>query len=96
MSIAPSQSELDAVKRQFYEEGVSVVDWARQRGFDVHLVYSVLSGRSRASRGESHRIAVALGLKSSRPPSLAIGGADTAARSPEGLVAAMASGGRHS
>lgn len=96
MSIAPSQSELDAVKRQFYEEGVSVVDWARQRGFDVHLVYSVLSGRSRASRGESHRIAVALGLKSSRPSTLVRGGADSTMQSPAGLAVAMAGGGRHS
>ncbi len=96
MSIAPSQSELDAVKRQFYEEGVSVVDWARQRGFDVHLVYSVLSGRSRASRGESHRIAVALGLKSSRPSTLVRGGSDSTMQSPAGLAVAMAGGGRHS
>jgi gp16 family phage-associated protein len=39
------------------------MDWARTNGFEVHLVYGVLSGRSRASRGASHRIAVALGLK---------------------------------
>lgn len=61
--MAPSKESLEATKRQLYDEGVSVMDWARTNGFDVHLVYGVLSGRSRASRGESHRIAVALGLK---------------------------------
>ncbi|MGC4062794.1 MAG: DNA-binding protein [Aquabacterium sp.] len=64
MSSSISAAALEAVKSQFFEGGISVVDWARENGFDVHLVYGVLSGRSRASRGESHRIAVALGLKS--------------------------------
>lgn len=64
MSSSIPAAALEAVKSQFFEGGISVVDWARENGFDVHLVYGVLSGRSRASRGESHRIAVALGLKS--------------------------------
>lgn len=61
--MSPSKEALDAIRRQLYDEGISVTDWARANGFDLHLVYGVLSGRSRASRGESHRIAVALGLK---------------------------------
>ncbi|MGC3987826.1 MAG: DNA-binding protein [Pseudorhodoferax sp.] len=61
--MAPSQLDIGAARQRFYDQGVSVVDWAREHGFDVHLVYGVLSGRSRASRGESHRIAIALGLK---------------------------------
>lgn len=68
--MAPSQASLEAVKLRFYEEGASVADWARENGFDIHLVYSVLSGRSRASRGESHRIAVALGLKTPKAATL--------------------------
>ena len=55
------------VRQRLYDEGIPVIDWARSHGFDVHLVYSVLSGRSRASRGEGHRIAVALGLKPGAP-----------------------------
>lgn len=70
MNLAPSEAAREAIKHRFYDEGVSVVDWARERGFDVHLVYGVLSGRSRATRGESHRIAVALGLKGGVVPSL--------------------------
>ncbi|NHZ83614.1 DNA-binding protein [Massilia sp. CCM 8695] len=61
--MAPSQTARDAVKRRFYNEGITVTDWARANDFDVNLVYGVLSGRSRAQRGESHRIAIALGLK---------------------------------
>lgn len=64
--MAPSETALDAVRRRLYEDGISAIDWARENGFDAHLVYGVLSGRSRASRGESHRIAVALGLKPQR------------------------------
>jgi gp16 family phage-associated protein len=56
-------SRLDAVRRRFYLRGESVAEWARSRGFDERNVYSVLSGRSRASRGQCHLIAIELGLK---------------------------------
>lgn len=51
------------VKARFAAEGVSISEWARARGFNVVTVYRVLSGRSKALRGESHHIAVALGIK---------------------------------
>lgn len=56
---------LPEVRQRFLDDGVSVAGWARDRGFSLPLVYSVLSGRNRASRGESFQISVALGL---RPP----------------------------
>jgi gp16 family phage-associated protein len=43
--------------------GRSVAEWARHNGFPAALVYAVLGGRRKCLRGESHRIAVALGLK---------------------------------
>lgn len=58
-----SAQSLAATRQRFFDQGISVVEWARSNGFDVHLVYAVLSGRSKARRGEGHRIAVALGLK---------------------------------
>jgi gp16 family phage-associated protein len=61
MQISPQA--LENIRRQFFAHGRTVTDWAKENGFERHLVYSVLSGRSRALRGESHRIAVALGLK---------------------------------
>jgi gp16 family phage-associated protein len=69
MRISPQK--LLQVKNQFFQDGRSVADWARTHQFSEHLVYAVLSGRSKASRGESHRIATELGLKSpgcSTPP----------------------------
>lgn len=49
----------------FYDEGISMTDWAREHGFPRQAVYAVLSGRSRCTRGRGHRIAVALGMKRS-------------------------------
>lgn len=68
----PSEA-LDTVKKQFFDQGITVVEWARAHEFDVHLVYGVLSGRTKARRGESHRIAVALGLKPAASSGLGIG-----------------------
>lgn len=59
----PDRNAIETVRRRFYESGTTVTDWARERGFDRSLVYSVLNGRCLARRGASHRIAVALGLK---------------------------------
>lgn len=51
------------VKRLFSERGLSVSGWAKKNGFSQALVYQVLSGKRQAMRGESHKIATALGLK---------------------------------
>jgi gp16 family phage-associated protein len=53
-------------KTKFFMEGRSVADWARENNFHQDLVYAVLNGRSKGLRGESHRIAVRLGLKPTR------------------------------
>ncbi|MDF3822079.1 DNA-binding protein [Leptospira sp. 96542] len=54
---------LDQIKESFRTNGVTVRQFARANGFNETLVYAVLSGTNKASRGESFRIAVALGLK---------------------------------
>lgn len=51
------------VKLELQNHGISISEWARLAGFSGNLVHAVLNGRNKASRGESHRIAVALGLK---------------------------------
>lgn len=89
MTLTPEA--LQAARGRFFEQGISITEWARDHKFDVSLVYSVLSGRSRATRGESHRIAVALGLKGGG--SLQLAGAATvasvdAAAAPEGAPSA--------
>lgn len=51
------------VRQVFENSGISIAEWARVKGFSAQLVYRVLSGKHRATRGQSHRIAVELGIK---------------------------------
>lgn len=57
--------ELKRTKDAFFDVGISVAEWAHANNFNLQLVYRVLNGTCKASRGESHKIAVALGLKHS-------------------------------
>ena len=49
--------------KQFRDTGINVKAWALSRGFNPALVYSVLRGERKCLRGQSHEVAVALGLK---------------------------------
>ncbi len=51
------------VRSIFADSGISIAEWARAEGFSTALVYQVLEGKRQCVRGQSHRIAVALGLK---------------------------------
>lgn len=53
----------EEVMEIFKLSGISIATWARHYGFSVALVYSVIHGKSKCIRGESHKIAVMLGLK---------------------------------
>lgn len=61
-----SANRVSLVRQAFEERGIPVAEWARQHGFKVALVYSVLAGRTRGLRGEAHQIALQLGLKPQR------------------------------
>lgn len=50
------------IKKRMRDEGVSISEWAISNGFKPSSVYAVLSGR-KCIRGQSHKIAVRLGLK---------------------------------
>lgn len=56
--------ERGEVRASFEAAGLSIAEWSRQHGFSAGLVYHILSGRNKGTRGQSHRIAVALRLKS--------------------------------
>ncbi|HMV05133.1 MAG TPA: DNA-binding protein [Accumulibacter sp.] len=43
--------------------GKSVTEFAKEHGFSKLLVYHVLKGRALGHRGQSHKIAVKLGIK---------------------------------
>ena len=54
---------LNEARDAFHRSGKSVVDFAREHGFCAGLVYEVLNGKRRCLRGQSHKIAVLLGIK---------------------------------
>lgn len=51
------------VRREFQRKGISISEWATANGFSTNLVFEVLAGRKKGVRGQSHKIAVKLGLK---------------------------------
>ena len=51
------------VREEFKRQGVSISSWALANGFSNNLVFEVLGGRKKCLRGQSHIIAVKLGLK---------------------------------
>jgi gp16 family phage-associated protein len=51
------------VKQEFRDAGITIRDWAKKHGFSASLVYTVLADERPATRGKSHAVAVALGLK---------------------------------
>ncbi len=55
------------VREAIETSGVSIAEWARVNGFSSGLVYQVLEGQRKCVRGQSYRIAVALGLKDGQP-----------------------------
>lgn len=61
------QEKLQQVRDEFLSRGVSIAEWSRQRGYSCALVYQVLRGDKKCLRGQSHRIALALGLKPGIP-----------------------------
>lgn len=47
--------------------GITIAQWARDKRFSEPLVREILAGRKRCLRGQSHNIAIALGLKHGIP-----------------------------
>lgn len=53
----------DQVRAELERKGVSIAAWALANKFNPNLVHEVLAGRKKGIRGQSHDIAVKLGLK---------------------------------
>lgn len=68
--VVPSLRTPEQVRALFNENGVSISDWARERGFSVVLTRMVIAGKRKCLRGQSHQIAVALGMKLEKLSSL--------------------------
>lgn len=63
LSKGKKEKAIKAARERFHRSGKSVVAWAKENGFTVNLVYEVLNGKRKCLRGQSHRIAVRLGIK---------------------------------
>ncbi|MBI2278184.1 MAG: DNA-binding protein [Dechloromonas sp.] len=53
----------DEARAEFQRQGVSISSWALANGFSTNLVFEVLAGRKKCTRGQAHNIAVKLGIK---------------------------------
>ncbi len=53
----------EQARKEFRRTGKSIRAWAREHGVSIQNTYQVLGGRNTGERGESHRIAVLLGIK---------------------------------
>lgn len=53
----------DEVKAEFKRRGISIAGWAVAHGVSTSIVHEVLAGRKKGLRGQSHKVAVLLGLK---------------------------------
>ena len=54
---------LEQVQADFKAAGITLSEWARANGFHRMTVVDLLRGARQGLRGETHRCAVALGLK---------------------------------
>ena len=64
------REKLNRIVTQYRQAGVNWSAWARQHGFRLQAVKDVVCGRARCKRGESFRVAVALGAIPAPPPEL--------------------------
>ncbi|MGE4293925.1 MAG: DNA-binding protein [Desulfovibrio sp.] len=53
----------EEVKRDLERKGIPIAAWARAHGYDADLTRRILKKERAALRGQSHNIAVSLGIK---------------------------------
>jgi len=59
---------IQQVKEEFSRKGISLSSWAKENGVSKNLVYQVLKGKRQCRFGQSHKIAVLLGIKEGAIP----------------------------
>lgn len=60
----PTEQACAAARERLTALGVSAKEWAEQNELTPSTVYAVLNRQKKCLRGESHRAAVLLGIKS--------------------------------
>lgn len=53
----------EEARLELQSKGISITQWAVANKFTPNLVFEVLAGNRKAIRGQSHQIAVKLGIK---------------------------------
>lgn len=51
------------VREEFSASGISIAEWCRNNNVSPDLVYRILKNNRIPIRGESHKIAIKLGIK---------------------------------
>lgn len=64
LPVTGGNSQATQALNKLRDAGISIPEWARANGFSVATTKAVLFGHSQCKRGEAHRVAVALGIKS--------------------------------
>lgn len=59
----PSEQACAEARQRLASQGLSVKEWAENNGLTPSTVYAVLNRQKKCLRGESHRAAVLLGIK---------------------------------
>ena len=50
-------------RKQLIDQGITLKEWAEERGFNPEYCSRVLTGMVKGKRGKGHQIAVAMGIK---------------------------------
>ena len=58
-----TEAKRASIREEFRKAGVTLSEWARAHNFSRMTVVDVLRGHRVGLRGEAHRVAIALGLK---------------------------------
>ena len=54
---------IEQVRKEFHYRGETITGWAHKHGFCPDHVRDVLRGKAKGKFGESHKIAITLGIK---------------------------------
>lgn len=57
---------ITATVERLRSEGKTLTAWAKENGYPLQAVRSVIYGHNKGHYGQAHKIAVALGLKASQ------------------------------
>jgi gp16 family phage-associated protein len=63
MPLAFTTDQLAKARASITDSGESIAEWSRRNNFDLQITGHVLRGSLKATRGEAHRVAIALGLR---------------------------------